>query len=88
MEYETRLSYSSPRHESCLDERTPRSQWPMTPEMHRTTDEATRLSAWIDDLVGLTTLPALRSGGEPSAVLGGGGWSLSDAQWTNEASRQ
>jgi formate hydrogenlyase transcriptional activator len=42
----------------------------MTPEMQRTTDEATRLSAWIDDLVGLTTLPALRSGGEPSAVLG------------------
>ena len=41
----------------------------MTPEMHRTTDEATRLGAWIDDLVGLTTLPALRSGGEPSAVL-------------------
>ena len=48
MEYETRLSYSSPRHEGRLDERTPRSQWPMTPEMHRTTDEATRLSAWIE----------------------------------------
>jgi hypothetical protein len=34
MEYEARLSYSSPRHEGRLDERTPRSQWPMTPEMH------------------------------------------------------
>ena len=67
MEYETRLSYSSPRHEGCFEAQ--RQLYPAQNTLAQIRRD--RL------LTHVRLYKAL-----------GCGWSLSDAQGTNEASRQ